>query len=71
MRITDRMLVPEGVRDGDADLFLCHPCGTRTWHVPQKVMVFSASGARSMRLWACEKHPLPDTVTDNPEETET
>lgn len=68
MRIRQSMLVPEGTPDDAADVRTCKVEGERTWHVPQKVMVFSAGGARSMRLWTCENHPLPATITDQPDE---
>jgi len=69
VKITASMLVPEHIRDDDAFIRRCPKCGERTFHAPQRVMVMSASGARSMRLWACEAHPLPDFVTDTPDES--
>jgi hypothetical protein len=68
MKITAQMVVPEIVRDDEATVKHCKEDQSPMFHVPQKVMVLSPSGARSMRLWACEKHPLPDTITDQPEE---
>lgn len=68
MRLTSAMIVPDAVADDDARIRQCPQCGVPTWHAPQKVMVLSASGARSMRLWTCEQHPLPGTITDDPQE---
>lgn len=70
MRITDRMIVPSGIGPDPADVRYCERCKEEVFFVAQRVMVLSPSGARSMRLWACEKHPLPDTVTDQPDATE-
>ena len=67
MRIKANMIVPPGTRDDDAIPLPClEEKGAITFHVPQKVMVFSAGGARSMKLWACENHPFPEIVTDDP-----
>lgn len=66
MRITDQIVVPASTPDFDAVLRNCRECSKTSWHVPQKVMVMSAGGTRSMRLWACEAHPLPQFVTDDP-----
>jgi hypothetical protein len=67
VRITDNMVVADSVPDSDAIIRNCPEEGP-AFHVPQKVMVLSAGGARSMRLWTCEKHPLPRTITDVPDE---
>jgi hypothetical protein len=64
MRIIDSMLVGASVADNQADVRPCAQCGTQSFHVPQSVLVMSASGARRMRLWVCEQHPLPEHVTD-------
>jgi hypothetical protein len=69
MKITGTMVVPESALMGAFDLHYCSVEKARTFHVPQQVMVLSKSGARTMRLWACENHPLPDTVTDDPSDT--
>jgi hypothetical protein len=66
MRITDRMVVSEGVGFTEADVRKCLKCGHDSFFVPQRVTVFSKGGARRMNLWTCEKHPLPDTITDDP-----
>lgn len=50
--------------EGGSDVRRCRDCGENTFHDAQKVMVYSKAGARSVWLWACEKHPLPDAVTD-------
>lgn len=71
MKLTSAMIVPEGTREDDAIVRTCGKEGIKTFHVPQKVMVLSAGGARSMRLWTCENHPLPAMVTDDPEKDET
>lgn len=68
MRITADLVVPEGTDELDARIKVCAKCGVPTWFTPQTVMVLSASGARSMVLWTCEEHPLPQAVTDLPEE---
>jgi ribosomal protein L37E len=66
MKITETMLVADGVKDDEADTRRCSQCGGNAFFVPQRVMVFSGSGARRMRLWACEIHPLPEQITDEP-----
>lgn len=65
MKLTTAMVVPEGNTE-EAVIRTCRVENEPTFHVPQRVMVFSAGGARSMTLWACESHPLPDTITDDP-----
>ena len=62
------MVVSDAVKDDAADLRKCPVDGAQAFYVPQKVMVLSKGGARSMRLWACEQHPLPATITDDPNE---
>lgn len=70
MKITARDVVPDGTPDDDALIRGCADCEIRTFFVPQRVMVLSAGGARSMRLWACKDHPLPHTITDIPDPEE-
>jgi hypothetical protein len=67
MRLTAKDVVADGVKSHEADIRPCASCKGVSFHVPQEVMVLSASGARKMRLWTCEQHPLPDTITDNPD----
>lgn len=64
MKITSGMVVPKLSPDDDALIRACPDCDTKVFFVPQKVMVLSRRGVRSMRLWACETHPLPETITD-------
>lgn len=66
VRILDSQVVPDSVTDDAADMRRCVACGRKVFHTPQRVMVLSASGARSMRLWTCEVHRLPDMITDVP-----
>lgn len=68
MRITDVMVVSKSVGNDKSDLRLCSKCGHDNYFIPQKVVVLSKSGARRMRLWACEIHPLPSIISDDPSE---
>lgn len=65
MKLTSAMVVPEGNIE-EAVIRTCRVDGKKTFHTPQRVMVYSAGGARRMTLWACEEHPLPDSITDDP-----
>jgi hypothetical protein len=49
---------------GGQDVRRCAACGTNTFHDAVQRMVMSPSGARTMWLWQCENHPLPDMVVD-------
>jgi len=49
-----------------ADVKFCPECKANTFHDSVVRMVYSPGGARSMWLWQCEKHPLPETVVDEP-----
>lgn len=53
-------VAPEGAQD----VKRCDECGTNTFHDAVQRMVYSPGGARTMWLWQCEKHPLPDPVVD-------
>lgn len=68
MKITSHDVVPDSTDDDDAIIRPCAECEQNSFHVPQKRMVFGPGGARSMRLWACETHPLPRMITDQPDE---
>ena len=68
MRITSAMVVAsENIGDDAVDIRHCRKSGTLEPFTVQHVMVLSAGGARRMRLWGCEKHPLPDMVSDDPD----
>ena len=68
VRITDAMVVAsDKIPDDAADMRWCPKSSTLEPFVVQRVLVFSAGGARTMRLWGCEKHPLPDMVSDDPD----
>lgn len=56
--------VHPGTKDDAADVLRCEECGTNTFHVVQKVMVYTSGGARSVRIWTCEDHPAPESITD-------
>ena len=68
MKITSSMIVSDAVADTEADLRQCRTENRPSFHVPQTVMVYSSGGARKMRLWSCENHPLPDSITDKDDE---
>ena len=54
-------LAPE---EGMADVQFCSDCGQNSFHDAVKRMLYSPGGARSVILWQCEKHPLPDPVVE-------
>jgi hypothetical protein len=60
-------LVPEGTPDHDFKVLPCKECGEKAVFQPQSVMYFSTAGARRLKLWSCEKHPLPDMVNETDE----
>jgi hypothetical protein len=49
------------------DVRKCGLCGTNTFHDAVQRMVLSSSGARTLWLWQCEQHPLPEIVSEGGE----
>ena len=46
------------------DLRRCDKCGSESFHMAKKVMIFSPHGMTIPWLWSCEVHPLPDSLID-------
>lgn len=50
---------------GGQDVRTCTECGSKSFHDAVQRMLFSPSGARTVWLWQCENHPLPEIVTED------
>ena len=60
MNVTRGMVVADSVSDDAADVRRCRVSQTPDFHVVVERLVYSSGGARRMRLWSCETHPLPE-----------
>lgn len=67
MKITDEMIVSDDVEnDALGDLYCYHCCRDSLFTV-QTIFVFRDGEVIRMRLWGCQIHPLPSTITDDSE----